>query len=60
MTTISLVQDRIPGVPTGAGENGFQKRRIDYLKIIGISFIVAAIISISYFYFFIFPNQPEL
>lgn len=57
MTTLGLVQGYIPGgYKTIKEKNGKTYKVINYIRILGISLIIATIFSGIYFYFFIYPG----
>jgi hypothetical protein len=61
MTTLGLVQGYIPGgYKTIKEKDGKPYQIINYAKILGISFLIAAVFSLAFFFFFIYPNYPEL
>jgi hypothetical protein len=61
LAVLGLVQGYIPGgYRIIKGEDGKTRESIQYVRIIGISFIIATALSGMMFYFFIYPSYQYL
>ncbi|MCS4434522.1 hypothetical protein [Aquiflexum gelatinilyticum] len=57
LAVLALVQGYIPGgYRIEKGDDGKTREFLQYLKILGISFIIASALSGMMFYFFIYPS----
>jgi hypothetical protein len=61
LAVLALVQGYIPGgYQIIKGEDGQTRKSIQYIRIIGISFMIASALSGMMFYFFIYPSYQIL